>query len=262
MAELKNYVLGRGELFFDQYLSGTMTKTGELYFGTTQAFGLSVSSDNLDHYSMESGVRTKDDTTILEIQRTASFTTDNVNAPNLAMFLLGSATALTVAGGSIVDELIAAPLLGHYYQLGQDNLTNIGGARDVSAVAVKDFVTPATIYTVDVDYTVDLAMGRLYIIETGSIPETGITVDYTEGSYTRDQIITSSTTKIEGALRFISHNSAGKDRDFYLPRVKISPNGEFALKGDSWQRLAFAVEVLQLSTGVPSVLVDGRPYTP
>jgi len=253
-----NYSLGRGKIYFDPRVGGNLT--GERYFGSTSAFSLNVTSETLDHYGMEEGLRTKDETVLMEILRNASLTTDNISVPNVALFMLGDENALTVTGGAVVDYAIGAVIQDRYYQLGQDLANNDTGARNVSAVTIKE---GATVFTVGDDYTVDLAMGRIYIVPGGAIVDgTVLTADYTEASYTRDQIISSKNNEVEGALRFISYNATGPQRDYYMASVKITPNGDQSLKGDEWQQLAFGIEIIELDINTPAIIVDGRPYNP
>ena len=60
-----------------------------------------------------------------------------------------------------------------------------------------------------------------------------------------------------GALRFISSNPTGIQRDYYFPYVKISSDGDYALKGDDWQSMGFTFEALKLP-GRERVYIDIR----
>ena len=46
-----------------------------------------------------------------------------------------------------------------------------------------------------------------------------------------------------------------------MPYVKISPNGDYALKGDEWQQIPFNIEILK-KTGFEALYSDGRAYAP
>jgi hypothetical protein len=43
-----------------------------------------------------------------------------------------------------------------------------------------------------------------------------------------------------------------------LPYVKLSPNGDYALKGDEWQQIPLSIEVLKAS-GKEAIYRDGVP---
>jgi hypothetical protein len=44
--------------------------------------------------------------------------------------------------------------------------------------------------------------------------------------------------------------------------VRLSPNGEYALKGDEWQQMSFNLDIQKLNDTTESIYVDGRPFTP
>ncbi len=72
----------------------------------------------------------------------------------------------------------------------------------------------------------------------------GVTATYDTTVASYDRVI-SGGTAIEGTLRFIADNPTGDNIDYFFPWVKITPNGDMALKGDTWQVLPFNVEVLK-----------------
>lgn len=251
-----NYTLGRGELWFDRFADPiAMTLSGERYLGNSPEFNATIESENLDHYNSDRGVREKDESIVLQTNRTASFITDNVSAENLALFFFGTSEIFATTGATVADEAFNDVTLGRTYQLGMLQ-ANPSGLRNVTSVTVSKGVTALTLNT---DYTLDAALGRVTLLETASGVDTGddITVDYTHSSATRERIISGSTA-VGGALRFISYNPQGKRFDWYMPYVKLSPNGDFALKGDEWQQIPFNIEILKKS-GYEAIYIDGRP---
>jgi hypothetical protein len=258
MAGSNNYTLGRGKVFFGQYKPNTQIPRGERYFGNTPELGYSAEQENLDHYSSDEGVRVKDESVLLQLDYAGSFMTDNVSFENLAIFFLGESLTKTVASSTIAAEGHAGVEKGLSYQLGT-TAANPAGARMVSAVTVKP--TTGTAYVLDEDYTVDLTLGRVTILETGAIPnQSDIVVGYTIDAHSIDQTVSKSKT-IEGSMRYISSNPAGQQIDYFMPWVKITPNGDFALKGDEWQSLPFNLEILKKGTQ-EAIYMNGRPYTP
>ena len=251
-----NYTLGRGELHFDRFVDEALfTSLGERYLGNTPEFSATIESENLDHYSSDAGVKEKDASVVLQTNRTASFTTDNVSAENLGLFFFGTSEAFTTAGGSVVAEPFTDVIKGLSYQLGK-SISNPSGVRNVTAVVVKK---GATVLVLNTDYTVDALLGRITLLTTGSTLITGddLLVDHTTSSQSRERIISGSTS-IAGALKYIAKNPAGKNYDWHMPYVKLSPNGDFALKGDEWQRIPFNVEILK-RFGYEAIYIDGRP---
>ena len=261
-SDTKNYVLGRGKLFFDPFASGTKTPTGERYLGNTTEFNLTIKSETLDHYDSDQGVRTKDDSVILELNRSGALTTDNISEENVGLFVLGDISGYAQDGTPVTGEAIGeggVPLPDRYYQLGQTD-ANPQGVRDVSSVTVTvdPAGTPVTAVE-DTDYTLDATLGRIYIKEGGAIDGVKtVEVDYTPATNTRTRVTTNAAAKVEGALRFVAYNPKGKDKDVYMPYVTLTPSGDFALKGDDWQNMAFSVEVGELP-GKAAMYIDGRP---
>lgn len=261
-SDLKNYVLGRGKIYFDPFVSGTKNKSGERYLGNTTEFNLTIESDKLDHFASDEGVKTKDDSVILELNRTGSMTTDNIATENAALFVLGDMSTVTQANTPVVAESLGGAagvvLPDRYYQLGATTV-NPQGVRNVTAVALTfDPAGENTALTVDVDYELDEETGRVYFLETGAVDGTAdVEADYTPDAETRDRITTSAAASVEGAMRFIAFNAKGKQKDFYFPYVTLTPTGDWALKGDDWQTMGFNVEVGEL-TGQAAIYIDGR----
>lgn len=124
------------------------------------------------------------------------------------------------------------------------NLT--GGAASSSAAADAD------------DYTVDADLGRLYIKEDAAGIADGdtVTVTYDIQASTRS-VVLSTGDKATAALRYVAANPKGPQRDHYWPKVVVSPDGDYELKGDDWQAMSFSGEALKV-TGRAKHYIDGR----
>jgi len=257
-----NYTLGRGELFFGKFKTGTQASVGEYYFGDTKELSLTTSSETLDHFSSDYGMKEKDATVTLQTTRSGAFKTESIKPENLSFFFLGTKEIVaTVAAASQTSIIAPADVVqGYTYQLGV-SAANPSGINKVDTVVVKNTITPTTIYALNVDYSVDPGTGRVTVLEGGAITDgTGITIGFGIAASSRSRII-SGNQVIEGALRYISHNAQGEQRNYFMPRVKITPDGDFALKGDTWQELGFKIEILK-KTGLEAIYCDGAPYTP
>lgn len=255
-----NYTLGRGELWFARFKDGTQNPGGELYFGNTPEFNASIESETLDHFNSDRGVNEKDASIVLQTNRTGSFITDNISPENLALFFFGESTAFTVAGGAVTGENVGAVEQGKTYQLGISPTNPVGAVAldSNTAIVVEDAGGGGSTYVVNTDYIIDYDLGRLTIVEGGGIADTtDIDVNYTTLASTRTRII-SGSKPIEGALRYISFNPQGKQFSWYMPYVKLSPNGDYALKGDEWQQIPFNIEILKKSN-LEAIYIDGSP---
>jgi hypothetical protein len=260
MTDPNNYTLGRGELWFAKYLAGTQLSNGERYIGNTPEFAANIENENLDHFNSDRGIKEKDESIPLQTNRTASFITDNIHPENLAMYFLGETSKLAVTAASVVGERHEAVIKGLTYQLGKTG----SGARNLDIqsagvnIIVNDDKGAPTTYVEGSDYTIDMERGRLEILSTGNIDSgTNLVIDYKVKATTRDRVI-SGSKPIEGSLRYLSFNPAGKQFDWFMPWVKIQANGDHALKGDEWQQIPFSVEILR-KPGWEAVYIDGEP---
>lgn len=270
-----NYTLGRGELWFSRFLPNTTTPEGERYIGNSPEWNANIETESLDHFDSDHGVREMDESIPLQTTRTASFITDNISPTNIAYFFFGSVSALAVAAATITAEVLPAVIPGLTYQVGMTDQNPVGARKlAVHTAAIpgspgtpaKNVIltdaAAATTYEEGVDYEIDMDRGRLYIktadeggtIVAGTLPK----ITYKVSASTRDRII-SGNKPIEGSLRYISFNPAGNQFDWYMPWVKLSPNGDYALKGDEWQQIPMSVQILKLANK-EALYVDGQPF--
>jgi hypothetical protein len=260
-----NYTLGKGEIYFAPFVPGTTTPNGERYLGNTPEFNITFESEDLEHFSSDRGIRELDKSVILQITRSGSLITDNIEPKNVALFFFGSTDALTVTQTTVTNEPVGIAdigvELGMFYQLGMTT-NNPSGARKIiypgasgTLFTLKKGVTTLVSGT---DYLLNTDLGRIEILATSPTVEDGdeLTCTYTVAASTRTRII-SGSAPVEGALRFIAYNPVGDNIDYYLPSVALSPNGDYALKSDEWQQIPFNVKVLKPGTG-EAVYADGR----
>lgn len=259
-----DYVLGRGKVFFDRFAANTKVATGnERYFGNTTELNFSLSSDKLDHFSSESGVRVKDDSVTLQTDSTGNFICDHISAANLALWFLGDAETLVVAGAvAVVDAGIASLVVGTVHQIGRSTASP-SGARKISTVVVKlDPAGANTTVAAANNFTLDTDLGRLTWMDAPADVDDGdvIGITYTQVAHSRDRIISKSES-IQGAMRFVADNPKGPNKDYFIPYCEIAPDGDLALKGDDWQALGFTIEILKLDENTERLYIDGRGVT-
>jgi len=249
----QNYVLGRGRLYFDD-------GSGERYIGNSPEFNLTTATETLEHYNSDEGLRNRDRNIVTQIDYSATFSTDNIAPENLAMLFMGEANTLTQAALTSQTDTFEGVKAWNWYQLGTDT-ANPAGKRNVETVVVK---TGATTHVAGEDYEVDLALGRIQVLAGGAIADgDDITVEYGVAASTRSVVI-SGAKQVQGKLRFISVNpeGAGDQRDYFMPSVTLSANGDFALKAEQdWQVIPFSVEIAKTESA-EAIYADGRAYTP
>lgn len=256
------FVVPGGKLYFDLF-DAAGNPTGERYLGNSQAATLAITPQKLACYDSEDGVAVKADEITTAIDRKVTIRLRNIDLDNLALFAIAAAAAKAQDAGTVTDEPLNAVQQGRYYQLGvaADNPT---GVRGISAVTITDDDATPNPFTEGTDYTVDLALARLYIVPGGGITNgTNLRADYSTAANTRDQVVALANTTQQGALRVIASNLKGPARDYYFPKVNITPTGELELKTDpesqKYQELAFEVEVLKRDSATAPMYIDGRP---
>lgn len=262
----KNYTLGRGRVFFDRFtpaqvaagITASTQGEGERYFGNTTEFNMTSEEEVLDHFSSEGGIRVKDDSVSLQLDRTGTLTTDHIDAANLALLFLSDGATTASQSSATGSTYVVTVNQGRFYQIGVTT-GNPSGVRLVSNVVVAKGAGFSTNVTASGNWEVDEALGRIYILPgAADIPDgTEIEITYDVAAATREQVISKSQS-IYGALRFVSDNPKGTNRDYYMPYCKLSPNGDYNLKGDDWQTMSFSFEVLQKASNIQGVYIDGR----
>jgi hypothetical protein len=262
----QNYTLGRGSLYFEPFTPNTtvLDGSGEQFFGDCNAVDFTFKVTDLDHYSSIAGIKEIDASIPLQVDRSGTFTTEDINPANLAKFFLGSSSIISVTGGSITNEtLTSAVLPDRYYQLGE-TAANPSGNRDIAtspAPVVTNGLTSGALvtYVENTDYVIDYAAGSLYTVPGGAIVSGILEVtSYTTVTQTHDHVV-SGNTPISGKLRFRSANPAGPNRDVVIPYCRINPNGSFNLIADKLTALQFDLKILKKGgTGGEAVYIDGR----
>lgn len=249
------YVLGRGKVYFAQFTSG-QTPGPFRYMGNTPEFNLTIESETLDHFSSDAGIREKDDSVALEVTRTGSLICDDIQAENIALFFFGSTQTLATVAATGQTQNLTAVNKGDVYQLGLTTQNRVGTRGVDNVVITGPAGTP--VFVLGTDYSVDEDRGMFSILEGGNIPAgSNIEVEFDIRASSQLQVL-SGSEPVEGAMRLLENNPKGSDRDIFLPYVKITPNGDLALKGDEWRQIPFSIEALKPSTG-EAIYINGIP---
>jgi hypothetical protein len=253
-----NYTLGRGEIWFARFATG-YTPGGFRYIGNTPEVNLTIESETLDHYSSDAGIREKDDSVPLEVNRTGSLVTDNIDPENVALFFFGSASTVATAAALNQSYALTGIEVNRAYLIGAttNNPTGVFGIDEAGVNNSVEISGGATLVE-GTDYTIDYNNGMITFLSGGSL--TGgedIDITYDLAANSRSRVI-SGSEPVEGAMIYRTINPKGEDCTFYFPYVKVSPNGDYALKGDEWQQIPMSLEVLKLSNA-EAIYRDGDP---
>lgn len=257
---INNLTVGKGRLYFDQFLNNTNTSQGFRYFGSTPTMTITRTVTSLDHYDSEEGTKQKDDAIDLQTDVGGKFTCDDIRSDNLAMWFGGikQNVTQTATNGSALTEAITV-LPDHYYQLGVTAQIPEGlRALDPTGANFTATLAPSTVLVAGTDFDVDVTTGFVYIYPSVTVNAGGVvTFTYKLAAETADVVIEQGYT-ITGALKFISANPKGLQRDYLYPKVLLRPDADFALKGDTWQSVGFAYEALKLNDQTRRAFVTTR----
>lgn len=254
---IKNdYLIPRGRVYFDPY-NASEELTGEIPLGNCPGFTIAISTEKAEHFSSETGLKEKDGSWNLQVNREGSVTCDNFSPANAALWLSGTHEKKVQSADAVVGE-VRRVIPGRQYQLGA-TAANPLGVRNVTGVTVKS-VNGSTVYDAGTHYNVDLATGRVQIIEGGGISEGDVAFGYTPVAATFDAVKSGGKAELQGALRVVSDNATGGNRDWYLPKVTLTPNGDLPLiaEGTDVVQMEFGLEVLK-SANAEAIYCDGRP---
>lgn len=253
------YLIPRGRAYFDPF-DANEALTGEIDLGNCPDVKITVSSEKAEHFSSQSGLKEKDGSWVVQINRAGSVTCDNFSPRNAALWLSGTHTVKHQVATAVSSE-IRSVIQGRQYQLGSTPANPLG-VRNVTAVTVKS-EDGSTVYNAGEHYNVDTETGRVQIIEreTGGIPNGKVAFGYTPVAGTFESIASGAKAELTGALRIVSSNAAGGNRDWYLPKVTLTPNGDLALiaEGTDPVSMEMGLEVLK-PANAEAVYCDGRPF--
>lgn len=156
----------------------------------------------------------------------------------------------TLAGGTDATETLTDVERGRWYQLGvEDALPQ--GVRRIGSVTITGVSADS--------FTIDADAGRIYIKEdaTDIVDGDDLEVSYGVKAGVDDIVIARSDT-IEGEMTFIANNAAGANDDYFWPYVKLTPDGDFSLKGDEWMTVTFNFEILKRDSLVERQYITRR----
>ena len=274
LEKIGNYTLGRGAVLLARK-TGAGIPNGARFVGNCPALGITVEAETLDHFSSVKGINELDASVQVQTTRSGTFTLDDVQPENLALFMQGSAAALIQAvTAANVNELlyeIADVRLGEWYQIGQTDANPVG-VTDLENVTVGDdaYVSAQvamrpvraavpTLYPADGNYDVNADLGLIRFKGNTISAGDDIRIYYTlkvipTGDDVRTRVITGGESAT-GLMRFVQQNPRGVNRMYTFPAVTITANGELALLGEEWQAAPFGLRI-EKPTSAEAVYID------
>ena len=252
LREEDQLVLGRGEVYFDRFLPGTRTGTGERYIGNTPAFQVARTIERVGRARSYRGRKVETPGHVISESHTVNFTTDNISMENVAEWhgYENSASSVLAPIGYITETFLMRR--GRYYQLGSTiEPSGVRGVENVTLIRGTVEIPMAG------NYEVDRAEGRIYLLPAALniLDNTQISVRFEYRRQRRLKVV-SQPNEIHGALRFRSLNPYGPRKHLFMPFVRLAPRGAIDLKGDEYQQMMFEATAMRLGPNVEQVYID------
>jgi len=195
-------------------------------------------------------------------------------AANLVKAIMGTGVSGTDygAGTEVHPTVSASSVAGAVTATAREGGTNgnsivtteLGSMAAWGAATLAGGTGAAYVEGANGDYTVDYDAGIVHVNEAAPNVTDGSSMTITFGlrPSSRDRVI-SGSDPVECAMQYIANNPKGANFNYYMPWVKITPNGDYALKGDEWQQIPFSIEALKPTSGdQEAIYMDGTPvYT-
>lgn len=211
----------------------------EVLIGGSMAATATNLANAINELTMVLGVTATAATTVTTIRATAPGESGNATALAKTAATPANITVsgTTLAGGADVDEVIPKAVRGRWYQLGI-SAEMPQGVQKIGGVSITGVASTS--------YTVDANAGRIYIHDDADdiVDGDDLAVGYGVPAGI-DDIVVARGEPIEGDMTFIANNAAGANDNYYWPYVKLTPDGDFNLKGDEWLAVTFNFQILK-----------------
>jgi len=240
----QDYSLGRGAIYLAKLNTTTNLPdaNGYRHVGNVPAFTITMEVETLEHQSSLHGLKVTDLSVILSQKVSFSFTFDEINFDNLALFFSGEtgtfSNSVAIAGFAEWDA-IPVVKLGRWY-----DITDNAGVRVYNITAANLTVESpnATTKTLGTDYLVDAVMGRVFFVSAadgGTIADGAdvhLTLAANAGAGTVEEVKSLTQTNDRVALKFIGENPVNDDvmTEVQIHKTQLKADGDFSLIGDEF----------------------------
>jgi len=266
LAQPNDYIIGRGIIFFASVnAAGFPLEFRDL--GNAPEFSATLETEKLEHQSSRAGLKVTDKEVVVAISASISFTVDEINLDNLALWFSGDTTSFSQSATPVVGVEnvvlslakagVAESALGKWYLLYVRADMSSGTAYPGTSAEVRMYniadagfaaeKTGSTALTEGTDYQVDRIMGRIFLYDTTAnraefpLGTETLDVDWTPVAQTIEEVAGLTVSEISGALQFIQKNAANNSvqTEYQFHSVTLSPEGDLAMLGDEFSTMQF-----------------------
>lgn len=223
----QNELLGRGKLYFDRFVTNTLTRTGELDIGNCTEFSIEPSTEVKEKYESMDPQSLLYARAITRQGCKIKITGDEFALDTLASVLMGDVAQLTqTTQTATAKPLVTLPVLGRWYPTGW---------RAITVTSVKQ---GATTLVAGTDYVVDTVSGRIKLLPGGAATATATTWDGSAAATTLNMVRGSNVGSVDGYLRFVGNPVKGPTFEAEFFHVSFNPSGALGFITDdfgNWQ---------------------------
>jgi hypothetical protein len=234
----RNIYCGTGEVWFNR-LDSSGNPLGYRHLGDVSKFDITPSATTIEHQSSMNAARAVDSQAITAVKMEIALTLSEFEKENVALALLGVASAYTQSSTTKTAAALGNAALGYAFDTG------------LQKIVVTDVKQASTTLVLGTDYTVDSDSGLITILASSVTvtPGAAITWDGSAPAITSTQVQGLANGQIIGALRFRSSTDAVGPRKLVdVWRVSIAPSGAMSLLGDAYGEIDLTGEALIDST--------------
>lgn len=230
-ANTNDYNLGRGKVYFADLVSSK--PNAYRFLGNAPEFNISVEVETLEHESSQSGLKVTDKEVVISQKVNLNLTLDELNFENLSTFLAGTTSSFTNGGAETGYDLAGAESYavadGRWY-----DIVDSSGKRVYNLATLAD-----NSGTAGTHYSVDLKMGRIFLIDSATADLTDVTWTVDSGAATFDEVRALTQTSILGALKFVAENPASTDHqtEFQFHQVSLKAEGDLGMISDEYSQM-------------------------
>jgi hypothetical protein len=140
-----NYHIGKGVVSFKEDGGSTF-----LDLGNAPSFVWTPTVAKKEHFTSREGVKVKDFTAVVQVGATIKFTLDEINAPNIALFTLGTSGTPDVDGSIEVSAFKKLEVVGTIQVIGSNDIgqhVDFTGRVSINPTGDFSFITDADDFT-------------------------------------------------------------------------------------------------------------------
>lgn len=247
LPQTDDYNLGRGIVYFADIDAVTGLPKAFRDMGNAPEFNISIEVETLEHQSSREGLKITDKEVTISQKINIALSLDEINFENMAELFAGQKathTNVAVAGFAEIDKYIVGVQLGRWY-----DIRNASGERayniDAGDLTLEKDGAPDVLLVEGTDYTLDLEMGRFFLLSTAVNIAAGDDLNSTlaakAGASSVSEVQALIKTTVSGALKFIGENPADADRktEYHFHQISLKADGDFSLIGDEFTVMQF-----------------------